>query len=434
MKSSIIKITTAISLIFLITLIVVFQLQTKSNSQKSPSSPSQLRPTLNSFPPHSRQSFLLSPNPTKTYFRDNSPTPTFNKNYLQQILSQLKPLEKNKLEKMWQLQKNFPLETADFYVIYSSPLEKFIIQEKTNKGKENFFNYLNKHGFSELINENIFVFTNQSPHDYEKNENQIIYQNREKKITANVNQISPIPPALDTANTPASSSLKLLIEILNAFINNINNAPSTNMPPNYPTPPLYNFDQPTIPVLSPIPPRSLEEVFTEVSQKVGVPKRILEAIVKIELPATFRLPADKIALYSTPGNYWPSCQPNECSATGPTQMTIGFDNQGSPTCSSCCWQGRCLNSCVNQWRVYGNAVNTFTGEGHQPHPCNIRDNIFAAAAKLKNDSGASNPISWSKEEVFRAGKRYYGDCTVTFKRLGNRTYCQFVWDYYQNRL
>ena len=117
------------------------------------------------------------------------------------------------------------------------------------------------------------------------------------------------------------------------------------------------------------------------------------------------------------------------------QITTGVDSFGSSSCSQCCWKGRCLDTrggCPNQWAIYGQAVNLYGGYSREPNPCNILDNIYAGALKLKTDSRASNPLVWTKEEVFRAARAYYGDCSVKYSRLGNRTYCEYVWDYYQS--
>lgn len=169
---------------------------------------------------------------------------------------------------------------------------------------------------------------------------------------------------------------------------------------------------------------SLREIFKNVGEKTGVPWPILEAVMQIESPSTFSLSQNQIREYSLPGKTIPGCRPNECSATGPMQMTIGIDNFGNPLCPKCCWQGVCRDTrggCPNAWARYGSG-----------NPCNLLDNIFAAARKLKNDSQSTSSHFWSKEEVYRASRLYYGNCTVKYKRLGDRSYCEFVWWYYQS--
>jgi hypothetical protein len=166
---------------------------------------------------------------------------------------------------------------------------------------------------------------------------------------------------------------------------------------------------------------NFETLFETIGNTIGVPPKILAAIMQIESPSTYNLTAEQINTYSQPEVIMPGCGPNECSATGPMQMTTGIDRNGSPSCSECCWKGKCLTECPNQWSVYG-----------QGNPCNLADNITAAAKKLKHDSGATS-MDWTREQVYEAAYHYYGNCTVAYERLGNRTYCEFVWWYYTAR-
>jgi len=167
---------------------------------------------------------------------------------------------------------------------------------------------------------------------------------------------------------------------------------------------------------------SLRQIFEEVGGQVGVPPLILEAVMQIEMPSTFNFTEEQIRKYSTPGNTISGCGPNVCSATGPMQMTTGFDNNNNPKCPNCCWKGICLDTkggCPNAWVSYGSG-----------NPCNLKDNIYGAAKKLKKDSGAVSSVNWTQDQVYQASRRYYGDCTVAYSRLGNRTYCEYVWWYY----
>lgn len=170
---------------------------------------------------------------------------------------------------------------------------------------------------------------------------------------------------------------------------------------------------------------SLRDIFQEVGGQIGVPPLILKAVMQIEMPSTFNLTSDQVKEYSTPGKTIPGCGPNVCSATGPMQMTIGVDNTGNSLCPNCCWKGVCRNTqggCPNAWATYGSGLA----------PCNLKDNVYGAARKLKKDSGAMSSVDWTQEQVYQAARRYYGDCTVAYSRLGNRTYCEYVWWYYKN--
>lgn len=175
---------------------------------------------------------------------------------------------------------------------------------------------------------------------------------------------------------------------------------------------------------------SLRDLFQEVSSKVGIPGRVIEAVMLIEYPTAFNYTSDQVNSYSLPGNQIPGCGPNMCSAEGPMQMTIGIDNQGSSSCSSCCFP-TCLSSCPNAWGGYGQSVNNYNAPIHNTSACNLRDSVYAAAQKLKNDSGATTS-SWTQDQVYQAARHYYGACDNShrYARLGNRTYCEFVWWYY----
>lgn len=181
---------------------------------------------------------------------------------------------------------------------------------------------------------------------------------------------------------------------------------------------------------------TLDTLLSYISQKVGVPFGVLKAILIIEGPSYLNLSSYEIQDYIKPDYVIPGCGPNICSATGPMQMTIGYDNKGDYACSQCCWNGKCLNTkggCPNAWLTYGSAVNKYETEKRTPNACNLLDNLYAAAEKIKTDSATkSKNTNWTKDEVFRAAVRYYGNCTVTYARLSNKTYCDFVYDIYQS--
>ncbi|MCA9371988.1 hypothetical protein KC726_03760 [Candidatus Woesebacteria bacterium] len=176
-----------------------------------------------------------------------------------------------------------------------------------------------------------------------------------------------------------------------------------------------------------ITPSALIDLYRYVGNKVGVPACVLEAVSYIEWPTAFNYTPEEVQLYSQPGQRIPNCAPNTCSASGHMQMTTGIDPYGSASCSQCCWQGSCLSSCPNAWGSYGNAIQQYENISHMPDVCNLTDSTYAAAQKLKNDSNTSpGDLNWSEEAMHRAGERYYGNCTVTYSRLGDRTYCGFI--------
>jgi len=349
-----------------------------------------------------------------------------------------KPLEKKQIERINELKNKTPIINSDFTIDYSYPTDTFIVYEKTPQAKEKFLNFLKENHLEELEDTKIFIFTQDSKEEFQNKIENILIKSKESSF---FNSISPTTSSSTSSSfiSPSSisnsseNSLSILADLLKIML-----APqSVNLPPNISPTILPINISPTEPVITqPIEklnsiPNSLSELFEEISIKVGVPKKILEAVLQIETPSTFNLSSSEIQQYSTPNNFLPNCGPNICSATGPMQMTIGVDNNGNSNCPACG-----VGFCPNAWASYGNAINILGNYSHQPNPCNIRDNIYAAAWKLKNDSGAQDPSSWTKDEVFKAATRYYGSCSDEYRysRLGGRTYCEYVWDYYQGSL
>gem|GEM_PF-3663097 len=172
---------------------------------------------------------------------------------------------------------------------------------------------------------------------------------------------------------------------------------------------------------------SFREIFNEVGGKMGIPPRLLEAVQAIEHGDYLtNFTPEQVNTYSTPGNVIPRCGPNSCSAAGPMQMTMGIDDRGSSVCAHC---GAGLTQCPNMWGAYGKSINTNGGYSHVSNPCNLRDNIYAAAAKIKSDSGNKGGI-WTKEQVFAVGLHYYGSCSERFDFINGMSYCEFLWWYY----
>ena len=348
-----------------------------------------------------------------------------------------KPFEKNLTEKIDELKNKAPLISDDFEIDYFYTADTFIVYEKTPQAKEEFLNFLKENHLEELKDTKIFIFTQDSKEKFQNKIEDILIKSKESYF---FNSISPTPlssPSSLNSPLPTSNlgenSLSILVDLLKIMF-----APSSvNLPTNIsPTILPINISPTEVAVTQPVAkpnliPNSLSEIFEEVSIKVGVPKKILEAVLRIETLSTFNLSPSEIQKYSTPGNFLPHCRPNICSATGPMQMTIGVDHNGNSSCPSCG-----IGFCPNAWAVYRNAINILGNYSHSPNPCNIRDNIYAAAWKLKKDSGAEDPLIWTKDQVFRAATRYYGSCSnkYRFSRFGGRTYCEYVWDYYQGNI
>ena len=170
-------------------------------------------------------------------------------------------------------------------------------------------------------------------------------------------------------------------------------------------------------------------LFQEAGKSFNVPPAVIAGVAAIEGRHLWGYNDTEINAFSLPGAQDPyNCAPNVCGARGPMQFLTGegVDEEKCPQAVG-----------VDIWSYYKNAVNEATGENRTPHVCNIKDSIFAAAKKLKNDSRTTkeNNCQWNKEEVYNAARGYYGKCEYKIKVgpvsfTGN--YCERVWQYYLN--
>lgn len=381
----------------------------------------------------SNQSYLNEIEKTKQNQQNEQLMPTISANPSPKLfLTGIKTLSPQTITKVQHLKSQLPIDTENFKIDYSYPLEKFIIVKKSPQAEEKLREFFNNDqiSYEELLRENFLVFTERRLSEFKEQLEDEYLKIREEKN----NFFSPTPPETEFSLSPSpfpsatAGNFNPLIEFLSIFLNfgdQSSNLSSSNpiLPETLPTAAQTEILGP-----SSKSPANLNDIFNEVGQKVGVPPKILEVVMKIEMPATFNLSPQQIANYSAPNQSWPSCEPNICSATGPMQMTIGIDGDGNTLCPRCG-----VGFCPNAWASYGKAINSFGGYLHQANPCNIRDNVYGSAAKLKNDSKTTDSLNWTQAEVYRAATRYYGSCgdKYRYQRLGNRTYCEYVWDYYK---
>jgi len=362
--------------------------------------------------------------------------------------------------------QQLPYLSDNLSIVYSPVLEQIIATYQTEKAEEEFNQWINNQNLSknmqDLINQRVIVKKNKDETLYQKDAEMVFARNRELSlILAPTITIPTSTSAINNSQTnQTSQSLSDIINLLFDFETPSIISSGTIQPtidfafptetisqsPNTPSPTITPTLYTPIPTLGTpkenatrivddnirlvVPVTAMKNLFNEIGTKVGVPPKIIEGIMQIESQGSLSYSDDKVINYSTPGVLIPGCGPNDCSATGPMQMTIGHTNYSS-NCPKCCWNGPC--SCPNAWAGFGRAVNTYGGYTHATNPCNLRDSLYAASLKLKNNSGAKSSTSWTKEEVDRAGLRYHGSCAVPFPRLGNRTYCEFLWWYY-NRI
>jgi len=355
------------------------------------------------------------------------------------------------------LKKQLPLTTNEFSLAYSGFLDRFFIQKTASDSADVINHWANQNGFTNIFqNQSLFIVTdNSQPIQTLIAEQENIYQNNHELLLISAPTINPVKKTtnstdstdltdLTNSNISTKNDLQMIADLFSLLFNSPDitsfSTPSafpptsSSYPPNPFTPlispnKLTGQSSPISPIST---PASLQSLITEASQKVGVPYKILEGIISIENPAVFNLTDVEIGQKSNPGSGI-TCPIANCSEQGPMQMTTGRDSDGRTDCPKCCWNGKCTGYCPNAWGQYGNSISKYGGYIHTPNPCDLRDNIFAAALKLKTDSGATSPTEWTQEEANRAGLRYHGNCSYPYSRLGNRTYCQYLWDYYKNQ-
>lgn len=424
MRKIIIISITVLALLIVTTIVITDLLQNKKTV---------INPKITPIPTVKYEKISIPPSSKK-------PAPKEKQINYETILQKIYILSPTEIENLDKLKQKIPYENEDFSVEYSPFLNQIIIYKKTAVADEKISQWLKENNIPEKFKENnLIVITDKPAAEYQDTVEKNVIKNNDKFKVPTPQPTPSQSPTITLSTTPtqpatgADKNLSLITELLKILLNfgyDLNLSTSSSPTSNYPT--VYPQLSPStsIPPSYPQAPLTLTELFNEVGQKVGVPAKILEAVMSIECNSTFNLSAEEVALYSQPGNRLPFCTTNFCSATGPMQMSIGVDERGDTSCVRCG-----AGYCPNAWASYGGAVNTFGGYQHSPNPFNIRDNVYAAASKLKNDSRASSVTDWTQDEVFRAGERYHGSCSDKYRyvHLGNRTYCEYLWDYYKNK-
>lgn len=139
---------------------------------------------------------------------------------------------------------------------------------------------------------------------------------------------------------------------------------------------------------------------TNAAADAGIPKCVLEGVAIIE--GGDRIPEiDKEQCLT-------QCV-NSCSAAGSMQFTTGTGPPDDPNCTGCG-----AGYCPNAW---GNRTG---------NPCSWHDSVQAAARKIRNDSGMTSEINYTR--IRYAGYRYYGsDAPVA--RLCGCSYGEYLYQH-----
>jgi hypothetical protein len=168
----------------------------------------------------------------------------------------------------------------------------------------------------------------------------------------------------------------------------------------------------------PLKSQDLKEIFKEAAKKYCVPLPIILAISQIEASGVWNYTQDQVDKFTQAG-WWEKagCKMEE---------KVPGD----------CTNGYCYDTCkvypefnCSQYSVVGPMQfeeGTWNGYaeqlridlGRQPHRCNLKDSVFAAAMKIKAGSGtAEGECDWREREdeediVRRTARAYCGSCGV----------------------
>ncbi|MBI2028944.1 hypothetical protein HYT02_00860 [Candidatus Gottesmanbacteria bacterium] len=177
----------------------------------------------------------------------------------------------------------------------------------------------------------------------------------------------------------------------------------------------------------------LKQLIAQASDHFKIPQAVIAAVSWIEGAHIWYYDGTKTSQYMQPGAQDPkNCSENPWTAAGPMQFTRGQWEPPPP--------------------AYKEAVKEATGQQDRVGDrCNLMDSFWGAAKKLKDDSSTGNnsSLNWDKAAVANAGYHYYGLCgrcpfsngdpelnlgrTDIFAciRFRGKSYCEYMWDYYQ---
>lgn len=169
--------------------------------------------------------------------------------------------------------------------------------------------------------------------------------------------------------------------------------------------------------------QALKDLLDQVGNTMKVPASVLTGMLRFEggnfatssspypYNHIFKYPDDLIQQISVSGGRDPNCAQSSAGAVGPCQFMD------------------------SAWSTYGNTIKTIVGDpNYTPDRCNLRDCLYATAAKMKHDAVDNPPMTlgqgcggytttatlpadscnWTLGNVAAAGYHYYGNCTANY--------------------
>ena len=305
--------------------------------------------------------------------------------------------------------KKLPIITPDIEIGYLALLNKYYIFKKTPQADAALSSFLQDNGLVDVqINfPDLFVITAQ-PVDaaMKQAEDDFLRKTRRGPYA----QLQPDVKGASDDNSSSDDIMKNLIEVGKAIVNspNLTEGEPDNATPSAET----NSQGQNTPTGN---TSSIDAIFNEVANKVGVPAALPKAVMQKECNAIFSLSSEEITQFSLPGQ-----------GISPTHNAVGpcYDNNYVP--GHCCWGP--MQFYDTTWTENATAVNEFGGYSHTPNVENIRDSVYGAAKKLKHDGGGGDVNNWTKDQFFLAFRSYYGACGDSI----DPHYCDDAWQNYQN--
>lgn len=153
-----------------------------------------------------------------------------------------------------------------------------------------------------------------------------------------------------------------------------------------------------------------------------IPLALLKAIAQVETGGyIFRLSSDEVKNFSTPGWDKDLDQTKPCCSVNPPQINYACNNNWcSNTDSSCAFVGpkRCdvvgpMQFEIGTFNGYKPAlVNLWDHKGFDPSRANLIDALWAAALKIKANSGTApdDCSNWSDKTITDVARAYCGSC------------------------